>query len=216
MARCVMRVLLFLTVFYGVLMAQEALPKWSQVKFRDGTVSENVRIEKVEGIKVYYWDGNTKMVRYWDEFLEPQKSVVRRMKEAWEAEAPARLEAERKKRELRKSLPSKAERDALAARIEGGVTTQKVWTMFVKGVRYEVGHVESETPVSVKVVHKTGIATFSLSDLSADDQAYFGYEPALAARWPTLSAAEKAREQAAWFERRRLKQEDQAKATGRE
>jgi hypothetical protein len=207
---------LVLLVLMGARLCVGAEAKWPKVKFRDGSVMENVRIERVVGIRVYFVFGNgNKHSCYWDEFVEPQKSVVLRMKEAWEAEAPARLEEARRKRELAKSLPTKAEKDALSARIAGGVTA-KTWILWVKGVRYEVGHVESETPVSLKVVHKSGIATLLLADLNAEDQSYFGYEPALAERWHALGAAEKAREQVAWFERRRIKRQVDLKTKDRE
>jgi hypothetical protein len=68
-----------------------------------------------------------------------------------------------------------------------------------------------ETPVGIKVLHSGGVAWVGFEEMDAETRAAFGYEPALAAKWASLSAAEKAREQAAWFERRKAKEAKAAK-----
>lgn len=60
-----------------------------------------------------------------------------------------------------------------------------------------------ETPIGIKVLHSGGVAWVGFEEMDKATREAFGYDAELAARWANLSPEEKAREQAAWFERRK-------------
>jgi hypothetical protein len=73
----------------------------------------------------------------------------------------------------------------------------------VKGRTVEVLELLEESPVEIKVRLSGGVARIPMADLAPNEQAYFGYEAGLAAKWEQLTDEQKVVEQAAWFERRR-------------
>jgi hypothetical protein len=203
-----MRVFLLLAVFCGALMGQEAVDEMKCVGFGSGVVifdDHGVRkqvdwSDLPEALKVSLLPGYEKArkARVSEERREAREVSVAKAKAKAEAKASA-LERKRAIGTYRSELYGPA-----------------VGKLVVRDRTFETSQLVEETPVAIKVTLNDGIASIPMSELSLDDQKRFGYEPELAARWNALTEEEKAREQAAWFERRRLKREAEGKATGRE
>lgn len=76
-------------------------------------------------------------------------------------------------------------------------------TLAVGSKTLTVTSLMEETPIGIKVLHSGGVAWVGFEEMDEATRQAFGYDAKLAARWANLSPEEKAREQAAWFERRK-------------
>jgi hypothetical protein len=207
-----MRVFLLLAVFFGAVMGQELVEEMKCVGFGPGVVifdDHGVRkqvdwSDLPEALKVSLLPGYEKARKA---RVSEERRVARQASVA-KAIAKEKAKAEAKATALERQRAMETYRRELYGPAMGKL---------VVGDRiFETSQLVEETPVAIKVTLKDGVASIPMSELSLDDQKRFGYEPELAARWNALTAEEKAREQAAWFERRRLKREAEQKATGRE
>lgn len=200
--------LLFLAVFCGALMAQESIDEMKCVGFVPGAV-------------IFDNHGVRKQVD-WADLSEALKVSLL---PAYEKARKERVSAERRKAVEASIAKAKAKAQAKASALEKKRAMESyrrelygpaMGKLVVGDRTFETSQLVEETPVAIKVTLADGVASIPMSALSLEDQKRFGYEPELAARWNALTAEQKVREQAAWFERRRLKQEAQAKTTGRE
>jgi hypothetical protein len=203
-----MRVFLLLAVFCGALMGQDAVEDMKCVAFGSGVV-------------IFDDHGVRKQVD-WSDLPEALKVSLL---PAYEKARKARVSEERREAREVSVAKAKAKAEAKASALERkrAMETYRrdlygpaIGKLVVGDRTFETSQLVEETPVAIKVTLADGVASIPMSALSLEDQKRFGYEPELAARWNALTAEQKVREQAAWFERRRLKQEAQAKTTGRE
>jgi hypothetical protein len=168
--------------------------EWDSITTKQGEVLQNVKMVGVKEAGIVVQAGSSGAVVYIDGSDMP----------AWLVPDVIYWVQEEQKR-------SKAVKEAVANGTYKGMDA-KLWgdgsgRLTVKGRTVQVLELLEESPVEIKVKLSGGVARFALADLEPGDQAAFGFEPALVARWPALSEVEKAREQAAWFERRRPKHE---------
>lgn len=195
-------------------MGQEARPsfeklKWAEVRLKDGTKFKEVTVSGMSGQGVWFAMPGRKELVDFNLLLEPQKTLIMKAfidMENWRKANPLKVSDGTKIEAMRRG------EEEMLAKLKAG----NQGMLWVGGQGLKVLEVRNETPVGATLLHAAGIANIKFADLSREDQEAFGYEPMLANRWPYLTAEEKAREQAAWFERRRAKREAEQKTKGRE
>jgi hypothetical protein len=174
---------------------------WPTIVTKKGREIRRPALAEVTDAGAWVVDGTTKERVYVDGRDMPEWLV---------AELKDRVHEERRKKE---------ERIAAAARgefVRKNDEKKLPWgdgkgTLRAGGKTLTVTSLMEETPVGIKVLHSGGVAWVGFEEMDAETRAAFGYEPDLAARWAQLSPADKAREQAAWFERRKAKEAQAAK-----
>jgi hypothetical protein len=76
----------------------------------------------------------------------------------------------------------------------------------IAGVLYKVEGIFSDSPVEVTFDHAGGRTTIAYERMTARQQELFGYDAALAKRWPYLSREDKEKLGNEWRYKRRIKQ----------
>jgi len=185
---------IWLLALFGLAYAASALAEgWPTIVTKKGREIRRPALASVTDTGAWVVDGTTKERVFLDGRDMPdwlvaelkEKVQEERRQRQQRIDAAARGEFQRKNDE--KKLPWGDGKGTLVA----GSKTLTVTSLM------------EETPIGIKVLHSGGVTWVGFEEMDAATRAAFGYDAELAARWQKLSAEEKAREQAAWFERRK-------------